>query len=235
MRSVTFSSAERHEISQLASLLAPEDTGPDPLGKHFTALAGKILGRPISVTTATDKSFSEPGHRIQIGLFEVGDERSLGYDRWLAAQLGAFWHELGHELYTRPDTYVPVGLGVAFNLLEDGRIERRLVDEYPDSKVWLEHNFLVSRSDEHMRDRVAEHGWPFEAVLIGSRIPSGVTTWADLDGVASRLHESPPAADLVNAWSMFASLPDDSSPADRLPHLSSVDPIVPPQFRWDDR
>lgn len=73
----------------------------------------------------------------------------------------SLWHEVAHVLYSNDFPWLDgARLRYAANLVEDGRAERRLVQEHPALRTWLRRNawssYLGREDDELDETTVAQ-------------------------------------------------------------------------------
>jgi hypothetical protein len=208
---LTLTSAELADLAPLRDVLRDDDAEPSSLNSLLTQRAREVTDEDVQVKVR--QSGSE--HLVDFGLvivgfFDHGDERSLGGDmQWLASLYSSLWHEVAHVLYSYDFPWLDdARLRYAANLLEDGRAERRLVDEHPELKTWLRRNVLLGRDSSELATRAANEGWPHEFIVVGSRDTAGVLQPADYDTFCEQLPDTVPTTELVAAWSPYLTLGD---------------------------
>lgn len=175
-----------YDADALAALRG-QGVGPSDkilLGHAYRDLAIDISGDQALciafVDTKEEAGYAWKSHRIDLFAGSVADAPGLD---WLDLLHGEFWHELGHALYSR-DLCLrdPARTGVleeAENLLEDIRIERRLVKEHPPTRAWLRANVIGRWYREDVirqRSQPSEPGWARIATILSGRAHSGVLT-----------------------------------------------------------
>ena len=154
------------------------------LGVAYRHIAIDISGDPAIrvafVDTKEESGYAWKSHRIYLHPGAVSDAPALD---WLHLLHGEFWHELAHALYSRDlCTREPARDGAlddAENLLEDIRIERRLVEDHPPTRSWLRANAIGRWYREDIirqRSQPTEHGWARIATILCGRAHSGVLT-----------------------------------------------------------
>jgi hypothetical protein len=156
-------------------------------------------------------------HRLDLFANATSDTPELD---WLDLLEGEFWHELAHALYSQELIwYGAHRTGVSLeaeNLLEDIRIERRLLEEHFDAKPWLRGN-VIGRwyREETIREKShpSEHGWVRIATILCARRYSNVVNNDEADRL-ERIFTSFPEvsgadfAAVEDIWKRYASLGD---------------------------
>jgi hypothetical protein len=198
----------------------------------YRQLAIEISGDPtlcVDLVDIKEEAAYDPSrHRLDLFAGASADAPELD---WLDLLHGEFWHELAHALYSQELIWEgPRRSGVtaeAENLLEDIRIERRLINEHEHSRSWLRAN-VVGRwyAEDVIREKSHPHdvGWARIATILCGRLHSGVIT----DGEATRLSRlflSFPEVDVNEfdaaneIWAEFAGLTDKEAAGDRADFL----------------
>lgn len=191
------------------------------LGHAYRDMAIDISDDPAIrvafVDTKEESGYAWRSHRIDLYAGSVADAPGLD---WLDLLHGEFWHELGHALYSKDlCSREPARTGVldqAENLLEDIRIERRLVEEHPPTRSWLRANVIGRWYREDVirqRSQPAEHGWARIATILSGRVHSGVLTGLEKQRLAQLFMSLPHVerlrfAAVDEVWKAYAELGD---------------------------
>jgi hypothetical protein len=198
-------------------LTAMQSERTDAISSYYTTLARQLAARPdLEVLVADGDSYYElKTERLVVAAFARGDEHSLGTANWAAVLHGEFWHELGHVLYSqRIFEFDPGGdpdLEETANLLEDIRMERRLLREHrSEAEPWLRFTLLFDRSTDDLCDYAAIHGWPRICSAYYGRRHAGVIRSEEARLIAGISDETQAVVGELNAtWAEFAALGDE--------------------------
>lgn len=182
----------------------------DELQRVARGVAGSKM---VEVFISDDHSHQVAGSDlISIGRYSGATKTSLGgLSEWLAMLRAHTVHETAHWLYTpRLPDYEEPRQRDALNLLEDGRIERRLVEEHPETIDWLYWNIWATRDTETLLHLANHHGWAREVIAVGTRVSAGVLDEEDLDRVV-KLADGAVAyiEQLRSTWERYMRLDND--------------------------
>jgi hypothetical protein len=144
-------------------------------------------------------------------------------ETWLRAVESHVWHEMGHELFSRnyeaPNGKLPE---IASNLLEDIRVERRLVETFGDqAQPALALNLRLSWPDDQAICQGAMRlgSTTVLTILVGRRHARTVSD-GEADGVLALAPGAVATSELRELWAQYSSLADDEVGEDSAKELA---------------
>lgn len=224
---------QRRELAPLMDLMRNRNDW-QPIRPFYESLVAGLAQDPspeIDVVQS-DTHYAPADHRIVLGLLDRGDRNEHGLERWLEVVHASFWHEFGHSQYSRK---LDAGsnderMELAANLLEDLRMERRLLANFGErARSWIRFNLLSDKDIASIPRFAANDGWEVVTTVIAGRGVAGVLTADEVEAIRSLDGEAAQAIkDLGPVWEDYVALADDEiAPPAITPLASALAPHVP--------
>ncbi len=202
--------ASHPDLAPLRPLSVDDD---DAIAAHYSAKARQIAPTKapevvIAAAPATElgggAGYIPVEHRIELDPRESVTAADIASGRWRGFLEGQFWHEIAHAL-TKPTREPDLTEELlAYQLLEDVRIERALLETHPEARPWLRTNTLGrSQTAKSILTSAGTLGWLVIYGVFGARRHAGVVT----DEEASEIEELAPSVarpQLVDIDGLFA-------------------------------
>jgi hypothetical protein len=165
---------------------------------------------------------------IELDPHEGVSDADVASGRWRGLLEGQFWHELGHALTEAAPEPDPTEELLAYQLLEDVRIERSLVALYPGARPWLRMNTLGRYPTAKSVLRLGEGlGWTVAYATLGARRHAGVITNDEAADIAE-LAPSAGRSQLAEVDDVFSSDAQGDRPrAELISVLTGLLPALP--------
>lgn len=136
-----------------------------------------------------------------------------GSIEWLGGLQAIFAHEMGHELYSGYELPLePRSTAAAAALMEDLRVERRLLGDEPSFRPWLRLNLARAWPDcSAVRSQGEKLGWAVVLSLTAGRHAAGVVSDSELAKLMDALPNAAvnQAAAIQDIWAKFVLIADE--------------------------